>query len=108
MKELSVDLDLVRKYDVPGPRYTSYPPATRFSEEYDVNRLNELIQANKQSRRDLSLYCHIPFCESLCWFCGCTTVITSQHREGTDYLDYLDREMKLFCEEGIGLSLIHI
>ena len=102
MKELSVDLDLVRKYDVPGPRYTSYPPATRFSEEYDVNRLNELIQANKQSQRDLSLYCHIPFCESLCWFCGCTTVITSQHREGTDYLDYLDREMKLFCEEGIG------
>ena len=45
MKELSVDLDLVRKYDVPGPRYTSYPPATRFSEEYDVNRLSELIQA---------------------------------------------------------------
>ena len=102
MKELSVDLDLVRKYDVPGPRYTSYPPATRFSEEYDVNRLNELIQANKQSQRDLSLYCHIPFCESLCWFCGCTTVITSQHREGTGYLDYLDREMMLFCEEGIG------
>ena len=102
MKELSVDLDLVRKYDVPGPRYTSYPPATRFSEEYDVNRLNELIQANKQSQRDLSIYCHIPFCESLCWFCGCTTVITSQHREGTDYLDYLDREMKLFCEESIG------
>ena len=102
MKELSVDLDLVRKYDVPGPRYTSYPPATRFSEEYDANRLNELIQANKQSQRDLSLYCHIPFCESLCWFCGCTTVITSQHREGTGYLDYLDREMVLFCEEGIG------
>ena len=96
MNELSVNLDLVRKYDVPGPRYTSYPPATRFSEEYDEDRLRELIQANRQSHRDLSLYCHIPFCESLCWFCGCTTVITSQHREGTGYLDYLD------------LSLIHI
>ena len=63
MNELSVDLNLVRKYDVPGPRYTSYPPATRFSEEYDEDRLNKLIQANKQSESDLSLYCHIPFCE---------------------------------------------
>ena len=97
MSELSVDLNLVRKYDVPGPRYTSYPPATRFSEEYDEDRLNKLIQANKQSERDLSLYCHIPFCESLCWFCGCTTVITSKHQEGTSYLDYLDKEMALFC-----------
>ncbi|MBC8242861.1 MAG: oxygen-independent coproporphyrinogen III oxidase [Verrucomicrobia bacterium] len=99
---MSVDLNLVRKYDVPGPRYTSYPPATRFSETFDAGQLHGLIQANKQSDRDLSLYCHIPFCESLCWFCGCTTVITSQHREGTDYLGYLDREMATFCEEGIG------
>ncbi len=102
MSELSVDLNLVRKYDVPGPRYTSYPPATRFSDTYDADRLHRLIQANKQSERDLSLYCHIPFCESLCWFCGCTTIITSKHREGTDYLDYLDREMAAFCEGGIG------
>ena len=102
MSELSVDLNLVRKYDVPGPRYTSYPPATRFSETFDADRLQELIQANKQCDRDLSLYCHIPFCESLCWFCGCTTVITSQHRKGADYLDYLDREMATFCDGGIG------
>jgi len=102
VSELSVDLNLIRKYDVPGPRYTSYPPATRFSDTYDADQLRGLIQANKQSDRDLSLYCHIPFCESLCWFCGCTTVITSQHREGTDYLDYLDREMATFCEGGIG------
>ena len=101
MNELSVDLDLVRKYDVPGPRYTSYPPATRFSEEYDAERLHELIQTNLQSERDLSLYYHIPFCESLCWFCGCTTVITSQQTAGTSYLDYLDSEMRLFCRKGI-------
>ncbi|SVE49025.1 uncharacterized protein METZ01_LOCUS501879, partial [marine metagenome] len=91
---------------VPGPRYTSYPPATRFSGEYDEERLRELIQANKQSERDLSLYCHIPFCESLCWFCGCTTVITSQHEEGTGYLDYLNREMALFREGGMGYRKI--
>ena len=65
MSELSVDLNLVRKYDMPGPRYTSYPPATRFSDTYDADRLQELIQENKQSDRNLSLYCHIPFCESL-------------------------------------------
>jgi len=106
VNELSVDLDLVRKYDVPGPRYTSYPPATRFSEEYDAKRLHKLIQANQQSERDLSLYYHIPFCESLCWFCGCTTVITSQQAAGTCYLDYLDREIGLFCREGLGMQKI--
>ena len=91
MSELSVDLNLVRKYDVTGPRYTSYPPATRFTGEYDKERLRELIRANKKSEKDLSLYCHIPFCESLCWFCGCTTVITTQQEAGTGYLDYLDK-----------------
>jgi oxygen-independent coproporphyrinogen-3 oxidase len=102
VSELSVDLNLVRKYDVPGPRYTSYPPATRFTGEYDKERLRELIRANKKSEKDLSLYCHIPFCESLCWFCGCTTVITTQQEAGTGYLDYLDKEMALFRKGDMG------
>ncbi len=94
-----VDLELIKKYNVPGPRYTSYPPATQFSDEVDRELLSELIRENMAGSRDLSLYFHIPFCESLCWFCGCTTVITSKHEQGGSYLDTLDREMCLSSRE---------
>lgn len=100
MSVLSVDLDLIRKYNVPGPRYTSYPPATQFTPDVEQPRLLEMIRTSHQSDRDLSLYYHIPFCESLCWFCGCTTVITSRHEEGAKYLDNLDREMAWFSKHG--------
>ena len=93
MKTLNVDLDLVRKYNVAGPRYTSYPPATKFVDTIPWEQLSEKIEANNQSPRDLSVYFHIPFCESLCWFCGCTTVITTNHDKGNDYIAYLGREV---------------
>ena len=93
MKTLNVNLDLVKKYNVAGPRYTSYPPATKFTDTISWPQLSEKIEANNQSPRDLSVYFHIPFCETLCWFCGCTTVITSNHDKGKDYIDYLGREV---------------
>lgn len=93
MSMLKVDLDLVQKYNVAGPRYTSYPPATKFTEEITWPELADRILENNRSARDLSLYFHIPFCETLCWFCGCTTVITQNHQQGDAYIDYLDREM---------------
>ena len=93
MKSLNVDLDLVRKYNVPGPRYTSYPPATRFSELVTWPDLADEILQNNETDRDLSLYFHIPFCRSLCWYCGCTTVITTSHRRGAIYLNYLEKEL---------------
>jgi oxygen-independent coproporphyrinogen-3 oxidase len=93
MSQLKVDLDLVRKYSVPGPRYTSYPPATRFTEQIGWPELAGNILENNQSEQDLSLYFHIPFCQSLCWFCACTTVITTQHQQGAIYLDYLKKEL---------------
>ena len=89
MSKLQVDLDLVQKYNVAGPRYTSYPPATKFSEQVTWPEITEKILENNQSARDLSLYFHIPFCETLCWFCGCTTVITTQHSQGAAYLEHL-------------------
>ncbi len=70
MSTLNVDLSLVEKYNQPGPRYTSYPPATKFTEDVTWEMLAERIRANNQTERDLSLYFHIPFCETLCWFCG--------------------------------------
>ena len=93
MSMLKVDLNLVQKYDVAGPRYTSYPPATKFTDTLTWPGLAERILENNRSERDLSLYFHIPFCETLCWFCGCTTVITPDHAKGQVYLDYLEKEM---------------
>ena len=64
MSTLKVDLALVEKYNQPGPRYTSYPPATKFTEGVTWDALRERIVANNQTERGLSLYFHIPFCET--------------------------------------------
>ena len=93
MRTLQVDLDLVKKYNVAGPRYTSYPPATKFTDKITAGELEAKIEENNRSPRDLSVYFHIPFCETLCWFCGCTTVITTNHKAGGDYIGYLEREV---------------
>src|SRR5213593_2789559 len=95
MSLLKVNLDLVKKYNVPGPRYTSYPPATQFSEQVGRESVLENIRANNRETGDLSLYFHLPFCQTLCWFCGCTTVITTDQKKSGDYLRYLEREMDL-------------
>jgi oxygen-independent coproporphyrinogen-3 oxidase len=93
MSTLKVDLDLVEKYNQPGPRYTSYPPATKFTDGVTWDALRQKIEANNQTERGLSLYFHIPFCETLCWFCGCTTVITLNHERGMGYVEALGREV---------------
>ncbi len=95
MSKLKVDLELVKKYNVPGPRYTSYPPATHFSADVSPEILVEKIRENDRGNRDLSLYFHLPFCYSLCWFCGCTTVITGDQTKSGDYINHLERELDL-------------
>jgi len=84
---------MVKKHNVAGPRYTSYPPATKFSDALTWPQLEEKIAANNKTDRDLSLYFHLPFCETLCWFCGCTTVITLNHKQGEIYLNHLEKEV---------------
>ena len=93
MSKFNVDLALVEKYNQPGPRYTSYPPATKFTDAVTWEAIAAAIAANNQTERDLSLYFHIPFCETLCWFCGCTTVITLSHDKGARYVETLGREV---------------
>ena len=93
MSKLNVNLDLVQKYNVPGPRYTSYPPATKFTDAISWGELAAKIDENNRVPRDLSVYFHIPFCETLCWFCGCTTVITLNHDQGMGYVEALGREV---------------
>jgi oxygen-independent coproporphyrinogen III oxidase len=94
MSQLAVDLDLVQKYNVAGPRYTSYPPATRFADLTWADVADEIATNNEQVR-PLSLYFHVPFCQTLCWYCGCTTVITTDQRQGGVYLNYLKKELAL-------------
>lgn len=86
---------LVHKYNVPGPRYTSYPTALQLTDSFHPGLLEENIIRRKTSIRPLSLYFHIPFCFSLCWYCGCTKIITRKQQHGDEYLDYLEKEMKL-------------
>jgi len=95
MSKLNVDLALVQKYNVAGPRYTSYPPAPQFTNQVTWPEVTAKIAQAQPADRGLSLYFHIPFCESLCWYCGCTTVITTQREKSALYLQYLDREMEL-------------
>jgi oxygen-independent coproporphyrinogen III oxidase len=96
MRGATINLDLVRKYNQPGPRYTSYPPATRFAptvaREVFLDRIRE---TNTTNARDLSLYFHLPFCRSLCWYCGCNTIITTQQKKSAAYLRLMDSEMQV-------------
>lgn len=91
--------DLLRRYDVAGPRYTSYPTADRFVEAFGES---DYLQALQQRREGvavkaypLSLYIHIPFCEALCYYCACNKIITKHHERGAEYLRYLEREVAL-------------
>lgn len=93
----AIDEDLLRRFDVPGPRYTSYPTADRFVEAFTER---DYIQALEQRRAGsmalpLSVYVHIPFCESLCYYCACNKVITKHHSKAAEYLRYLSRELEL-------------
>ena len=92
---LSVDIEQVQKYNVPGPRYTSYPPANHFTVPLTEDSVIDRIRAGKDAERDLSLYFHLPFCKTLCWYCGCNTVITKNQQQSATYLSYLAKELAL-------------
>ncbi len=89
------DLDLIHKYDVPAPRYTSYPTAVQFRPVESSGRFSGRLKEMATTPRDLSLYFHIPFCFSLCWYCGCTRIITRDGDRGDHYLHYLEKELSL-------------
>jgi oxygen-independent coproporphyrinogen-3 oxidase len=93
--KLHVDTALLKKYDVPGPRYTSYPPAPVFSDAFGWQEYVHAVQASNEEKRPLSLYVHLPFCRSLCWYCGCNRIITHNRARITAYLEYVQREIGL-------------
>lgn len=96
-----VDAEVLRRFDVAGPRYTSYPTADRFSDEYNADGLIQALRERAMSARHeepVSLYVHIPFCESVCYYCACNKVITKHHERGAPYLDALKAELALLAE----------
>ena len=92
-----IDADLLRRHDVAGPRYTSYPTADRFVEAHQgAQHLQALRQ--RGTAQPLSVYVHIPFCEQLCYYCACNKIITKHHERAQPYLDALEIEMDLVAE----------
>ncbi len=94
----AVTVELLRKYDRPGPRYTSYPTAVEFNESFDEAAYRRhLARAAATPEAPLSLYLHLPFCEERCTFCGCMVIITRRREVAARYLGYLHREIGLLA-----------
>ena len=107
--------ELLTRFDVPGPRYTSYPTADRFVEAFGEDDYVLALQQRKQGSGGvslpLSLYVHIPFCESLCYYCACNKIITKHPERAEVYLRYLHREVELHtaqCGTGQIVSQLHL
>lgn len=96
--------DLLQRMDRPGPRYTSYPTADRFTPDFDTAALQRVLGERRQRDEQglatpLSVYVHVPFCESVCYYCACNKVITKHHERAAPYLDALGREIELLTSE---------
>jgi oxygen-independent coproporphyrinogen-3 oxidase len=90
-----VDRDLCRRFDISGPRYTSYPTADRFQANPGAQLLVDALEGRPTPEQPLSLYVHLPFCSTVCYYCGCNKVITKDHQKSSRYLDYLEREIDM-------------
>ena len=101
LPDIELSEALIRRFDTLGPRYTSYPTADRFHAGFDEpSYQGHLAQrAGKLENPPLSIYVHLPFCESLCYFCACNKIITKEHGRVAEYLRYLDKEMALVAAQ---------
>ena len=112
---IPLSLELLQKFDVAGPRYTSYPTADRFVEAFGEEDYRRTLaqRFNEEGARPqpLSLYVHIPFCASLCYYCACNKVITKHHSRSAEYLRYLALELALHTNligKGRVVSQLHL
>lgn len=101
LNDVELPEDLIRRFDKSGPRYTSYPTADRFNPHFTAQTYNNYLQQRKERSANppLSVYLHLPFCESLCYFCACNKIITQDHSRVTEYLEYLKKEMSLVAAQ---------
>ena len=95
-----IDLDLVQRFDKLGPHYTSYPTADRFVEAYDEQSFRQAMRTRLIGavRQPLSLYVHLPFCNTICFYCGCNKVVTRDKSRAARYLHYLSKEVQMQAE----------
>jgi oxygen-independent coproporphyrinogen-3 oxidase len=89
------DIELIRKYDVAGPRYTSYPTANLFDDTFTATDYLELAGEQTHNISPLSLYVHVPFCRNICYYCACNKIVTKKHSLVRQYLDAMAREMEI-------------
>lgn len=102
MENFSITPDLLKRFDIPGPRYTSYPTADRFADAFDSDAYLQALSQRHVGAvggTPLSIYVHVPFCESLCYYCGCNKIITKHHERAKPYLEALKREIGLVCKQ---------
>ncbi|MBT4972235.1 MAG: oxygen-independent coproporphyrinogen III oxidase, partial [Thiotrichales bacterium] len=94
---LTFDMELIRRYDKAGPRYTSYPTAVQFDSKFNANSYREAVARtnSKDKLRPISLYFHIPFCDTVCFYCGCNKIATKDRTKSPPYLDRVIRELEL-------------
>ena len=97
--DLVIDPVLIRKHDVSGPRYTSYPTADRFVEAFGAAELRQWLARRNIGgfAQPLSVYVHLPFCDTLCWYCGCNKIVTRDKSRSGQYIKYLEKEMALLA-----------
>lgn len=95
---ISFDLDLIRRYDQSGPRYTSYPTAVEFDESFDAAAYRAACERSNHSGRPLSLYFHIPFCDTVCFYCACNKIATKDRSLAPPYLERVYKELALQSE----------
>ncbi|UTW45054.1 oxygen-independent coproporphyrinogen III oxidase [bacterium SCSIO 12696] len=89
------DRQLIERYDLSGPRYTSYPTAPQFSNQFGLSELNTAFAASNRAGTPLSLYFHIPFCSRVCYFCACNKIVTANRKRSGPYLQRLFREIEM-------------
>ncbi|MDF7676370.1 oxygen-independent coproporphyrinogen III oxidase [Neisseriaceae bacterium ESL0693] len=94
---IEFDRPLIESLPSSGPRYTSYPTADRFYSNWHGQDLSAALQHNIQPDKPISLYVHIPFCNTICYYCGCNKIITKDKSRADLYLDYLDKELALLA-----------
>ncbi len=95
MPNLEFDHKLIEKYDLTGPRYTSYPTAVQFSEDFSLADYQHQATLSNQTGRALSLYFHLPFCDTICYYCACNKIVTKNRKRAQPYLDRLYNEIHM-------------
>ena len=114
-ESMTISTELLQRFDIPGPRYTSYPTADRFVEAFGESQYQDALSQRQHSARShafpLSVYVHIPFCTSLCYYCACNKIITHQYAKALSYLESLRQELALlspYLGEGNKVSQLHL